>query len=125
ALTQQTEALGAKTRALEDLGKAKQETETANATLQEALEREQQAAYQHRIALAHREWLANNPAHSLQLLEECPAKYRHWEWHFLYRPHHTDLMTLGAGSYVDDVAYSPDGRLLASTGGMARVWEAR
>src|SRR5262249_6606899 len=118
-------ALGARTRALEDLGKANQETETANATLKEALEREQQAAYQHRIALAHREWLANNPVRSLQLLVECPEKCRHWEWHFLYRLHHTDLRTLSAGGHVEDVAYSPDGRLLASAGNGARVWEVR
>lgn len=124
ALTKQTEALSAKTKALEDLGKAKQETETANATLKETIEREQEAAYQHRIALAHREWLANNPDRSLQLLKECPENYRHWEWHFLYRLHHTDLLTLRPGS-VDDVAYSPDGRLLASGGGVARLWEAR
>ncbi|MCI0357904.1 MAG: protein kinase, partial [Planctomycetaceae bacterium] len=127
ALTKQTEALGAKTKALEDLGVAKQETESANATLKEALEREQHAAYQHRIALAHREWLANNPDRSLQLLEECPEKYRHWEWHFLYRLHHTDLLTLPdqPGGWVDDVVYSPDGRLLASAGSVARVWEVR
>lgn len=124
ALAKQTEALGARTKTLEDLGKAKQETETANATLKDNLEREQQAAYQHRIALAHREWLAGNPARSLQLLKECPEKYRHWEWNFLYRLHHTNLLTI-RGSYVDDLAYSPDGLMLASVGTYARVWEAR
>jgi WD40 repeat protein/serine/threonine protein kinase len=125
ALTKQTEALAAKTKALEDLGKSQQETQTANATLKEAFEREQQAAYQHRIALAHYEWFANNPVRSLQLLEECPEKCRDWEWRFLYRLHHTDLLTLSAGAFVDDVAYSPDGRLLASGGAVARVWEVR
>ena len=95
ALTKQTEALG-QDRGTRRPGQAKQETEAANATLKDNLEREQQAAYQHRIALAHREWLANNPDRSLQLLKECPEKYRHWEWHFLYRLHHTDLLTLCA-----------------------------
>ncbi len=125
ALTKQTEALAAKTKALADLGQAKQETETANDTLKENLQREQQAAYQHRIALAHREWLAGNPVRSLQLLEQCHEKSRHWEWHFLNRLHHTELLTVRAGRYVDDVAYSPDGRVLASVGDVARVWEAR
>jgi len=68
ALARQTEALTEKTQALEALGTAERETEAANATLKETLEREQQAGYQHRIALAHREWLANNPDRSLELL---------------------------------------------------------
>jgi eukaryotic-like serine/threonine-protein kinase len=130
ALAKQTEALTEKTQALEALDTAKRETEAVNATLTETLEREQQTAYRHRIALAHREWLANNPDRALELLNECPEKYRHWEWHFLYRLHHTDLLTLRNqhGGFAEDVAYSPDGRLLASVGGndlVARVWEVR
>lgn len=127
ALAKQTQALTDKTQALEALGTSKRETEAANATLKDNLEREQQAAYQHRIALAHREWLANNPDRSLELLKECPEKYRHWEWHFLYRLHHTDLMTLQHGGLVDDVAYSTDGRLLASVGAGSEVgvWDVR
>lgn len=131
ALHKETDALRAQSLAMNDLRAAKEETEQVNSTLANALEREQRAAYRNRIALAHREWLANNPDRSLELLNECPERYRHWEWRFLFRLHHTDLQSWKhaeqSGVSVEDVAFSPDGERIASVGldNVARIWEVR
>jgi serine/threonine protein kinase len=51
--------------------------------LSDSLERERQNSYYQRIALADREWSANNLGRMEQLLDECPADLRGWEWHYL------------------------------------------
>jgi hypothetical protein len=65
---------------------AKEDLHRANANLQEAFEREQdnlkrerQNSYYQRIALAEREWFANNLGRMLLLLDECPEELRGWE----------------------------------------------
>jgi WD40 repeat protein/tRNA A-37 threonylcarbamoyl transferase component Bud32 len=76
------------------------------------------ALHFHRIALAHREWLAARVGRADQWLNECDEKYRHWEWHYLKRLCHTELINLeGHQASVNSVAFSPDGRLLASCEG--------
>ena len=58
--------------------------QTTDALLR-ALEREQGALYFRRIALAEREIEAGNVGRAEELLEECPAELRGWEWHYLKR----------------------------------------
>jgi WD40 repeat protein/serine/threonine protein kinase len=103
------------------------ETEAKN-ELRDALDRERQVSYYHRIALAHREWLANNVGGADHLLDECRRGLRHWEWHYLKRLCHLDLLTFrGRRGSGRGVAYSPDGRRLASASldGSLKVWDAR
>jgi WD40 repeat protein/serine/threonine protein kinase len=108
------DALGAKTR--------------VNNELQQALERERDLLYLHRIALAHRLWLDNNPVRADQLLDECPDGRRRWEWHYLKRLGHGTAFAHQpgpGGHWAKGVAFSPDGRLLAvadSTDGLL-VWD--
>jgi WD40 repeat protein/tRNA A-37 threonylcarbamoyl transferase component Bud32 len=77
----------------------------------------------HRVALAYREWLAARVAQADRWLDECDEKYRHWEWYYLKRLCHTELMSLaGHQASANWVAFSPDGRLLASCEG---YWAGR
>jgi WD40 repeat protein len=90
--------------------------------------------YQHTIARTYQELLANHPARAEQLLSQCQPAFRAWEWRFLQRACQTHLLALGAGEPVAlGVAYSPDGRYLASCGGKSenmhhpgavRLWDA-
>ena len=80
------------------------EAQTALATAETNL-------YFHRIALAERYWFANNVERTEQFLEMCPPSRRRWEWHYLKRLCHRELMTLPGHL----LAYSPDGARLATS----------
>jgi WD40 repeat protein/tRNA A-37 threonylcarbamoyl transferase component Bud32 len=99
----------------------------ANNGLSESLERERQNSYYQRIALADREWSANNLSRMEQLLEECPADLRSWEWHYLKRRPYTTALLLHHDSLIHCVAYSPTGRCVASSSldGIVKVWDAQ
>src|SRR5439155_10664063 len=56
-------------QAKEDLSKALERE-------RQTLERERQISYYQRIALAEREWSANNLSRVQQLLDDCPAELR-------------------------------------------------
>ncbi len=114
---------------------AAQEAETARALaeelearagLDEARARERRSLYLERVALASRLWSVNQVSWA-DRLDECPREFRYWEWDFLNalrRPQH--LMSLDHGDRVYAVAYSGDGRHLASAGegGAIKRWDA-
>jgi WD40 repeat protein/serine/threonine protein kinase len=80
-----------------------------------ALASEQTLHYQNRIQSAQGELDENNPDEAEALLDECPQDRRAWEWHYLKRQCHTELLTLpGHTGIVYAVATSPDGRWIAS-----------
>lgn len=99
----------------------------ANEGLKQALERERQNAYYQRIALAEREWSANNLRRMLELLDECPPDLRGWEWHYLNRLRLRVLPALRHDSAVFGAVFSPDGRHIAaaSQDGKVTVWDAQ
>jgi WD40 repeat protein/tetratricopeptide (TPR) repeat protein len=79
------------------------------------------------VSLAHKEWLTGNVEGAERLLDKCPKALRNWEWRYLKGLCHTDLLTLQTPGIrrpgplqplqgALGVAFSPDGRLLASAG---------
>jgi WD40 repeat protein len=88
--------------------------------------------YYQRVLLASREWSAGNVGRAEQLLDDCERGMRGWEWHYLHRLCHADLMTLRHPAVrpgwwtVTSVAWSQDGRRLLSAGkdGGVHLWDA-
>lgn len=73
--------------------------------------------YYSQIARANLERAANNITEARQLLERCEAKWRGWEWQFLNQLCHSELFVLGGHTgFICGVAYSPDGKWIASAG---------
>jgi WD40 repeat protein len=94
--------------------------------LADALEREQQDAYLHRIALAHRELSADNLRRARELLDECPDRLRDWEWHCLARLCGAEPLVIWEGNEVNSLAFGRGGEWIAAAcgDGSLRVWDA-
>jgi WD40 repeat protein/serine/threonine protein kinase len=93
----------------------------------EAKHRLEAQLYRQRIALAEREWFANNLSRMEAQLEQCPPDLRGWEWHYLKGLRSSTRSPLHLSSAPLGVAFSRDGKLLA-TGtqkGDVQIWQAR
>src|SRR5262249_51266227 len=77
-------------------------------------------AYASGMQLAQRAWEENNVARARELLEDVPKEaggrdLRGFEWYYLSRLCHSETLDLaGHANIVVSVAFSPDGRRLAS-----------
>jgi WD40 repeat protein/serine/threonine protein kinase len=94
---------------------------------EEALERERQTAYYHQIALAEREWSANNPSRADQLLDDCLPLLRGWEWNYVKGLRRGSLPPLsGHAGLVFSVAFSSDSKHVASASDdcTVKIWNA-
>src|SRR5262249_51801645 len=69
------------------------------------------------IALAQQARAAGDAARAEELLDECPARRRGWEWRYLKAARDRGPLRLrGHTREVRAVAFSPEGRRLASRG---------
>src|SRR5207244_7927258 len=102
----------------------KAQTEAARDELQCTLSQLERTLYYQSIALAEREWSANNLARVEQLLGACPSDLRGWEWHYLKRRRLQSVGPFDHASAVFNAVFSPDGRWIASVSqdGKDRVW---
>jgi WD40 repeat protein len=103
----------------------KQQEEELRKQTQEALARAETHLYYNRINLASQYWHGGKIGTAELTLDACPANLRQWEWRYLKRLCHADLLTLTHSNSVFDVAYSPDGKRLAVTSGNdLTLWDA-
>jgi WD40 repeat protein/serine/threonine protein kinase len=116
-----------------DARRVAEQAQRAEAVLKEAAvasaEKYRRLDYFHQVALSEREWQGNNPRRAEELLDTCPTDLRGWEWNYLKQVCHSDYLTIrGHTTQVFGVAFSPDGRLIASGATQDRnvmVWDAR
>jgi WD40 repeat protein len=91
----------------------------------------QRTLYAAHMNLAQHAWESGGAEQVRELLEQHRPKagesdLRGFEWFYLYRLCHTELLTVRHPSVVFSVAYSPDGKRLASVArGFVKVWDAR
>ncbi len=78
--------------------------------------------YFQRVALAHREILADNLGESQRLLDACPERLRNWEWSYLKRLSLVDPdQPIVTGQDIFSITFSPDGRRIAAAQGDGKI----
>jgi eukaryotic-like serine/threonine-protein kinase len=80
------------------------------------------------MQVAHQEWREGNVATTLGLLEAAPKYLRGWEWNYLHRLCHSELLTLkGHSSIVYSASFNANGTRIVtgSSDKTAKVWDAQ
>lgn len=93
-----------------------------------ALREANNSLYVNAIAFADREWQAGSVVGAEKLLDSCPPDLRGWEWYYLKRRCHAEVLSLlGHTNLVTSVAYSPGGNRIVSGSRdrTVRIWDVR
>src|SRR5262249_52986903 len=88
------EAQEAREREAAQRRRADEAERQARVEREQALQDAQRALYASRIALALREWEANQAEEAGRHLDACPEPLRSWEWHYLKRKEGPDSVRL-------------------------------
>jgi WD40 repeat protein/serine/threonine protein kinase len=124
AVSARAEAETEKTEAIRQKGIAQEERDEANWQRDTA----EHEVYLNHVASAGREWDARNGAAAWPHLRACSTDLRGWEYRHLYARFTRHLKTFkGHKEEVTDVAYSPNGDLVASAShdGMIKLWDTK
>lgn len=103
-----------------------EETEKALAAAQDARRKEKRYLFVNDIYMVDRHYHENQLFRARQLLEDCAADQRGWEWRYLDRITKADLLSLtGHTQPVHTLAFAPHRRWLASGSGDGSLvlWE--
>ena len=107
---------------------ARDVAEKAQRAAEVARERFERSEYGRAMQVAHQEWRDNNIATTLALLSEARRDLRGWEWLYVHRLCHSDLLTFrGHTQPLVSASFSPDGTrvVTASDDKTAKVWDAK
>ena len=80
----------------------------------------QTSLYTNQIHLADRERLDGRLERMEEILDTCPPALRHWEWRYLKRQSHPELLCIEPDTSVFDLAVSPDSQTIAVSGSFRR-----
>ncbi len=107
---------------------ARKAAESARDDLAKAQEKLARVEYGRTMQVAYEQWRDNNIVAARALLDGTRSDLRGWEWRYVHRLCHSELLTLeGHTAYVVSASFSPDGTRIVtgSFDNTARVWDAR
>lgn len=125
--TQLSSSLDRESKLSTQLRIALTQSEKARDAERVAKEKLDEILYSRRISLALSEWLEGAAIRARELLQACPEKFRHWEWHYLKHVFYPEQQVLTIhNSEVRNIKFSPDGNWMVSAGenGLICIHEA-
>jgi WD40 repeat protein len=128
AKRREKDAVFERSQALLQTARAEHETKRANSAAATALGREREAQWQSYVAnirAADENIRTGEPASAQNILMQCEASLRGWEWRYLWWRSDTSIATLYASDPVHSIGFSRDGHeLLLATSSHVDAWDA-
>ena len=98
--------------------------EKAEKVAQERADKYRNLSYLHSVALADAKYREGNLRNARQLLRSCPEDLRNWEWYRLDYVLDEALITFGSDQGALAIAFSPDGKRIATGYVTITIWDA-